>query len=329
MAEPAAGAAAAAAAGPVIAVAGEALIDLVPAGPDGLFRAAPGGSPANVAVGLARLGVPTRLLARLAGDPFGRRLREHLDRNGVDLTHTVAAPEPSSLAIVTVAADGTVAYDFRVDGTADWQWTDAELRDAVDGAVGALHVGSLALVVEPGAAALRRLVARARATATISFDPNVRPLLMGSRADVLAGVEEQLGVSDVVKASAEDVAWLLPGEPLEDVAARWAARGPAMVVITLGPDGALAASGAGLRRRPPVPVTVVDTVGAGDSFTSALLAALGRRGLLGAAHRGALQEITADELAAVVDEAVLASAITCSRPGADPPTFAELAGGIR
>jgi fructokinase len=328
MTEPAPGASAAA--GPVVAVAGEALIDLVPAGSDGLFRAAPGGSPANVAVGLARLGVPTRLLARLADDPFGRRLREHLEGNGVDLSHTVPAAEPSSLAIVTVAGDGTVEYDFRVDGTADWQWTDAELQSALDGEVGALHVGSLALVMEPGAAALGRLVERARQTATVSFDPNVRPLLMGSRAGVLGRVERLLEAADVVKASAEDVSWLLPGAPLEDVATEWAGRGPAMVVITLGPDGALVAgSGAGLVRRPPVPVTVVDTVGAGDSFTSALLAALWRRGLLGAARRPALQAMTADDLAAVVDEAVLASALTCSRPGADPPTFAELAGGIR
>ena len=117
----------------VVAVAGEVITDLVPAGSDGLFRAAPGGSPANVAVGLARLEVPARMLARLSSDVLGRRLREHLQRNGVDLSRVVEASEPSSLAIVALQPDGSAAYDFRVDGTADWQWTDDELTEALDG----------------------------------------------------------------------------------------------------------------------------------------------------------------------------------------------------
>jgi fructokinase len=135
--------------GGVVAVAGEVIMDMVPAGGVDLFRAAPGGSPANVAVGLARLGVPARLLARLSGDVLGRRLRSHLAGNGVDLSHAVDASEPSSLAIVVLAEDGSADYDFRVDGTADWQWTDAEVADAVDGVL-ALHVGSLGLTTPPG-----------------------------------------------------------------------------------------------------------------------------------------------------------------------------------
>ena len=142
-----------------MAVAGEVITDLVPAGADGHFQAAAGGSPANVAVGLARLGVPARMLARLSDDVLGRRLRAHLETNGVDLAHAVTASEPSSLAIVALQPDGSAAYDFRVDGTADWQWTDDELTDAVDG-VAALHVGSLGVTTPPGGAALRRLAAR-------------------------------------------------------------------------------------------------------------------------------------------------------------------------
>lgn len=311
--------------GAVVAVAGEALVDLVPAGADGLFRAAPGGSPANVAVGLARLDVPTRLLARLADDPMGRRLRAHLEANGVDLSHAVHAKEPTSLAIVSLSEDGSADYDFRVEGTADWQWTDAELHGAVDETVAALHVGSLALTMEPGAGALTRLVAAARSTTTISLDPNVRPLLMGSPDEVLARVEALLPLADVVKASVEDVDWLLPGREPEDVVADWLGRGPAVVVVTLGPDGAVAAGRhAGVLRRAAAPVTVVDTVGAGDAFTSGLLAGLHRRGLLGAAARRTLADLRREVLADVVDTALQVAAITCSRLGADPPTAAEL-----
>src|SRR5215207_2097924 len=136
----------------VVAVAGEALIDFVPAGRNGLFEAAPGGSPANVAVGLARQEVPVRLLARIADDLLGHRLRAHLDGNRVDLSFAVQAAEPTSLAIVAVGPDGVVEYDFRVKGTADWQWRDHELDGALDGDVVALHAGSLALTRRSGAA---------------------------------------------------------------------------------------------------------------------------------------------------------------------------------
>ena len=299
----------------------------MPAGADGLFRAAAGGSPANVAVGLARLDVPARMLARLSDDVLGRRLRAHLETNGVDLSHAVAAREPSSLAIVALQPDGSAAYDFRVDGTADWQWTDDELADAVDG-VAALHVGSLAVTTPPGGAVLRRLAARAAATATVSFDPNVRHLLMGPREEVLAVVHELLAVADVVKASDEDVG---VAGARQDAPRRsrpsWLGHGPALVVITRGGDGALAAGAAsGPVSRPGVPVDVVDTVGAGDSFMSALLAGLARRDLLGAAHRDALRSLPAADVGALLDEAIAASAITCSRPGADPP---RSVGGVR
>jgi fructokinase len=311
----------------VVAVAGEVITDLVPADGDGLFRAAPGGSPANVAVGLARLDVHARMLARLSGDVLGRRLRAHLEGNGVDLSHAVAAPESSSLAIVALQPDGSADYDFRVDGTADWQWTDDEVATALDGVV-ALHVGSLGVTTPPGGAVLRRLAARATATVTVSFDPNVRHLLMGPREEVLAVVHEMLAVADVVKASDEDTAWLEPGTTPEEVAASWLSHGPALVVVTRGGDGAVAAGvTSGELSRPGVPVQVVDTVGAGDSFTSALLAGLSRRDLLGAARRDALRSLSREDVGALVDEAVAASAITCSRPGADPPRTSELAGG--
>lgn len=308
----------------IVAVAGEALVDLVPAPVGDYLEIAPGGSPANVAVGLARLGVPARMLARLADDPLGRRMRAHLAGNGVALDHTVPAVEQTSMALVTVDDDGVPSYDFRVDGTADWQWTADELAHALDGPVVAVHSGSLALTTEPGATQLRALLERAAATATVSYDPNCRPLLMGEPAVVLAGVHALLGVADVVKVSSEDLQWLglTPEAALED----WLARGPAVVAVTLGGDGVLAGTADGGRtRRPGVPVTVVDTVGAGDTFSAALLAGLHARGLLGAAHRDELRALDAATLDALLDHAARAAAITCSRRGADPPTAAELA----
>jgi fructokinase len=310
----------------VVAVAGEALVDFVPAGEPGLFRAAPGGSPANVAVGLTRLGVPARLLARIADDLLGHRLRAHLDANRVDLSFVVRAAEPTSLAIVAVGPDGVVEYDFRVEGTADWQWRDHELDGALDGGVVALHAGSIALTMAPGADVLQRLLAGARNDLTVSYDPNCRPLLMGSPGAVLGRIEALVGLADVVKASADDLAWLLGDRPPEQVAEAWLAKGPSLVVITLGPGGLVAASRqAGVLRRPGRAVEVVDTVGAGDTCMAALLAGLHRRGLLGAGRRAALQAVDAATLSELADEAVLAAAITCTRPGADPPTAAELA----
>jgi fructokinase len=282
-----------------------------------------------VAVGVSRLGVAARMLARIAEDPLGQRLRDHLGNNGVQLDHVVTATEQTSLAMVMVGADGGPTYDFRVAGTADWQWTAAELANALDpgpsGPVVALHSGSLALTTPPGDAALRALMARAAETATVSYDPNCRPALMGKAADVLAGVHELLAVADVVKVSLEDLAWLMPGFTPDEILEDWLGRGPALVAITLGGDGVTAGTSTGLRtRRPGVPVTVIDTVGAGDTISAALLAGLHRRRLLGASARPALHKITHTTLDALLDEAMLAAAITCSRRGADPPTFEDL-----
>lgn len=314
---------------PVVAVVGEALIDLVEIGNDGLFEALPGGSPANVAVGLARLDVPVRMVARIGDDPLGRRIRRHLAANAVDLSRVVAAREPSSLAIVAIGDDGRAEYDFRVDGTADWQWCGDELAAALDGPVIAVHSGSLALAMSPGADALRDALGSARPTATVSYDPNCRPL-MGSRDELLMRVESVIELADVVKASSEDIEWLLPGMLAEQVVENWLARGPAVVAVTVGAGGVVAASrAAGCIRRPGWPVRAVDTIGAGDAFTSALLAGLYRRSLLGADARDELRDIDAGTLADVLDEAIVASALTCTRRGAEPPATVELTGFLQ
>jgi fructokinase len=320
----------------LVTVAGEALIDLVDEG-GGRYRAHPGGSAANVAVGLARLGVPCPLLARVSGDPLGRQLEAHLASNGVWMRDVVRAAEPTTLALVSLDGGGRAAYSFYMNGTADWQWRPGELPGAggpgggrpgagrLGPDVGALHAGSLALALAPGASVLEGLLAaeHARGRVTISIDPNIRPSLAAGRGAEVARVERQLAVAHLVKASEEDTSWLYPGVPPEDVARAWQRLGPRVVVITLGERGAfaLAPDGTGLRR-PARDVQVVDTVGAGDAFSAGLLDALRRRSALGAGGDG-LGRLTPGALAGVTDWAILVASLTCERAGADPPTRAE------
>jgi fructokinase len=309
----------------MLTVLGEAIVDLVAEG-ERRFVAHPGGSPLNVAVGLGRLGQPVSLAARLSHDSFGAMFRQHLAASGVDPRHLVDAPEPSSLAVATLDAAGVAVYDFWTEGTADWQWTDAELAGVVGDDTDALHTGSVALELEPGAGRIVDLLGRVKGRTAISYDPNVR---MARDRPVEAGraaVERVVALADVVKVSSEDLDWLYPGEEPVAAAARWAAAGPALVVVTLGGDGAVGLRAGGEQvRRPSPPVTVVDTVGAGDAFSSGLLGALAERGALAGAGAG-LSDV---DLGPVLERAALVAALTCARPGADPPTRAEVTAAER
>ena len=304
--------------GPVLTVIGEALVDLVPGhGPD-QYQARPGGGPLNVAVGLARLGHRTALMARLAHNAFGRQLRAYAVAQGLDLAYAPHAAEPTTLAVVGLDSSAQASYDFYAAGTADWQWTDAELA-RVPRDTSVLHVGSLASWTSPGdlrvhaaAAALRR-----EGNVVISYDPNVRPDLLGDPARARPLIERFASVAHIVKASREDIDWLYPGAGQEQVSGHLLDLGALLVVITDGPRGAhLYRAG-----HPPVScqglqVKVADTIGAGDAFTAGLLGGLSRRGLLAP---GDLVRWPAELLAATAGEAVLISALTCERVGADPP----------
>ena len=309
---------------PRLTVIGEALIDLVPGAGPGDYQARPGGSPFNVAIGLVRLGHRTTLMARLADNAFGRQLREHAAAEGVDLSSAPQAAEPTTLAVVSLDAEGHAGYDFYLDGTADWQWTDAELaRIPADTAV--LHVGSLASWTQPGDRHIRAAVARSRqhGSTLISYDPNIRPLLLGNSEQARPLVEEFVAVAHLVKASREDIEWLYPGTGIAEVGDRWLKLGALAVVITDGPDGAhLLRPDAAPVHRPGRKIRLVDTIGAGDAFTSGLLGGLVRRGLHTPER---LSQCSAELLAETVDEAVLISALTCERVGADPPFAAALA----
>ena len=299
-------------------VVGEALIDLVGQRGGRTLAAHPGGSPANVALGLARLGVPVTLMTRLGRDAFGEMISAHLEASGVLVDGGPEGGVSTSLAIATLAA-GIASYDFRID------WDVGPLAPLPIEAR-CLHTGSLATVLPPGEASVVDLVEREhkRGRVTVSYDPNVRPALLGDAARARPDVERLVALSDVVKVSDEDLRWLYPDRRDEDVAQVWLASGPALVVVTRGGAGVYAVS-AGLElHRPAVPIDLVDTVGAGDSFTSGLLDGLHRADLVGGARRDALAAIDEATLGSVVDAAALIAAITCSRPGADPPTRAEV-----
>jgi fructokinase len=189
----------------------------------------------------------------------------------------------------------------------------------------AVHTGSIGAMLAPGAADVRALVAAARDTATVSYDPNARPALMGDAADTRPRVEDLVRLSDVVKVSDEDLAWLVPGTDPLDVARAWQRSGPAMVVVTFGGEGATAVTAAGEITVASRPVDVVDTVGAGDSFMGALLDGLWSEDLLGAARRDALRAIDTGTIRRVLERCADVAAVTVSRAGANPPRAAELA----
>ncbi|MFB7914541.1 carbohydrate kinase [Streptomyces sp. NPDC056061] len=295
-------------------VIGECVADIVRL-PGEAARVHPGGSPANVALGLARLAHATTLLTQLGPDDNGRLIGDHLAGAGVEV-RTDGAPVPTPSAAVSLDRDGRAAYAFEI------AWTLAPVAPARP--PHHVHTGSIAAVMEPGSATVLAAVESLRTSATVSFDPNVRPALMGEHDAAVRRIERCVALGDVVKASDEDLAWLYPGEEPEAVAERWLDSGPALVLVTLGDKGALAVS-AGVRVAVGAPVTdVVDTVGAGDAFMSGTLHALAAHGLLGPGGRDPLRRAGRAVLADVLRHAAASAAVTVARAGANPPDGAEL-----
>jgi fructokinase len=283
------------------------------------LRVLPGGGPANTAVALARLGTPARLLARLSDDVFGRLFRARLEASGVDLSQAVRAGEPSTLAVAELDAAGQAAYSFHAQGTADWQWTAGELSATDLSSTACLHSGSLALVREPGGRVVEEFLLRASATATICLDPNVRPLLVAPEV-YRERLPRWCAIADVLRLSEDDLELLLPGCPVDRACDVWHAAGARLVVVTLGGRGAIASLDGERITVPAPPTAVVDTVGAGDSFTAGLLHHLGATGLLG----GRLTDLGIDEVAQACAFAARVAALTCSVSGPNPPWEHEL-----
>jgi fructokinase len=283
------------------------------------LRVLPGGGPVNTAVALARLGAPTRYLGRLSSNPFGRLVRDHLAASGVDLSAAVTAPEQATLALTDLDADGNAVYDFYADGTADWQWTAAELDPLHTSGASCVHTGSMALVRGPGGPRIEDLLAAVRSRTTISIDPNLRTRFAPA-SDYRARLEHWLGLAHLFRLSDQDFADLCPGESFASASKAWHARGVRLAVLTQGPEGAVASLDGVRITQPAVPVEAVDTVGAGDSFTAGLLCWLGEHGHLS----DQLAHLNGDDVREALAFASQVAAFTCGVAGANPPRRDQL-----
>ncbi len=302
----------------MIVVGGEALVDLVDE--HGLLSPVPGGGPFNTAIALGRLGVPVAYLGTLSHDEYGSLLARLLFEAGVDMSLVRWSDAPTPLAVVHRHDDGENSYTFYLTGTSLTDFPP-EAVPVLPEHVWAIHVGTLGLAVDPPAAAYEALLDREAGRRTIVLDPNVRPAVFGDQASYRTRFERFARSADIVKLSDDDATWIYPEHELADVLERVLDLGPRLVAITMGTLGAVAASRDGYARVAAVPVTVVDTVGAGDSFGAALLAALVERDALDPRARRSLDDSLLED---ALEYAVTASAITCTRLGAVPPSRAEI-----
>lgn len=309
-----------------IMIAGEALIDLI-GHEDGSYRAIPGGSAVNVAVAIGRLGRPVELLCRLSNDAMSLPLRAKIVDNGVGLTYSMEAQELTTLSVATLDEKGSASYSFYVNGTADWQWSKQELPPA-DVVPAALHIGSIALSLPPGARVLAEYAAglfEADQT-TVTFDPNIR-LGLGVSAETEAErVLRQILLTHIVKASDDDLLKLFPGERPEQLLREWATGFGVHAVLTRG-DGdifSVRPSGAEfeLPVRPAAPLR--DTVGAGDTFWGAMLDQLAELDALGSGPHERLDSCTDAQWRDCLRFASVAASLVCERVGAEPPTREEV-----
>jgi fructokinase len=307
----------------VIVVVGEALVDLV-VGPDGQVDARPGGGPYNAARTLARLGVETTFLDRLADDGFGRLLRDRLTGEGVTLGVAEPSAKPSTLAVATIDAAGTASYSFYLDGTAAADLDYEALKKALPPNVAALHIGTIRPRMEPvGAATERLVVADIPADTLVLLDPNCRPDPAADQEAYRRRIGAIARRSHIVKASTEDLAYLYPGVTAEEAAAALLAEGPPLVLVTDGPRPARAFLPGSVLAEEVPGVTVVDTIGAGDAFGGGFLAWWTAHGL-GPADLGRPARDRDALVRKALRAAAAVAALTCARPGADPPALSEL-----
>jgi len=302
---------------------GEALYDLFPSAETDtgfIFDARIGGSPFNVAVGLSRLGRRAALLSGLSSDPLGRRLERTLTDEGVDTIWLVSKQNPTTLALVGLGPRGVPHYSFYGHDAADCSVGEADLPD-LPRSVTSIHFGSYSLVVEPTGSSLLQLAQRHHDGKLISFDPNLRLNVEPDVSRWRRRVEAFSEIADLIKVSDEDLELLFPGDEIDSAISRWNSRGVRLIVVTRGGDGARVSLRGEVFEAAGRTVEVVDTVGAGDSFQAALLCGLDE---LGKATKSGLSKVSLDECRRVVDFAMTAAAMTCTRRGADLPHRSDL-----
>lgn len=308
-----------------IVVIGEALIDLIQQG-DGSYQAKPGGAPANVSIALARLGSHVSFAGRMSTDAFGEQLHAWLSVEDIDLSLVERTDDPTTLAVASLDESGKATYSFYVKGTADWGWAVGAFAHLELAPPAALVIGSVATAIDPGATVIENLAGHLHSTqnSTVVIDLNIRPGLGFDRDAERLRVDRQIMLAHLVKASDDDLAWLFPERAPDETAAGWAAGGH-FVIMTRGADGATLFRPTGDTVSVSAPaITLVDTVGAGDSFLGATLYGLQQRGALGRNAGALLLDVSLDQWRELLTLAARVGALTCSRAGCNPPTLAEL-----
>jgi fructokinase len=290
------------------------LIDLIP-GADGVRVAHVGGGPANTAKALARLGHDVQFIDGISTDEYGVAARKELLDDEVKLDLALTSEKQTCLAIVSLDANGGASYEFKIDGTATFDFNLNWLPDPSRFKPQVLHIGTLVTVIQPGADVLYDWAMQVAEFAPIVFDPNIRPSVMGDHDLYEAAVEKWAALSSVIKVSDDDMAWLYPGQKYEDVAMRWINDGVALVVVTRGSQGIIGITADGSVEVDGAKITVADTVGAGDTVGAIIVEAMIEKGILA---------LTGEVLKAVLHRAAVAAGITCSRKGAQPPYKHEL-----
>jgi fructokinase len=302
---------------------GEALIDFLPQPRDGrgaAFAGFAGGSPFNVAIAAGRLGQPAGFFGGLSRDFFGDTLREALHQSNVVTSLAHETDRPTTLAFVSLDG-GNARYAFFDENSAGRMLTENDLTP-MPKTVSALNFGSFSLAEEPCGTAFETLMRREHRERVISLDINVRPTLIRNREGYVARLDRLAELTDIIKLSDEDLAWLTPGGSFEALAAHYQTLGTKVVVLTRGGEGSAAIAGDLRTEVPAVPVKVADTIGAGDTFTAGMLVWLAQQEKL---TKSGVTSLALDDLTAMLSFAAKAAAITVSRPGADPPWLKELA----
>lgn len=304
---------------PSVLVIGEALVDVVH-GINGEIKNIPGGSPANTAVALARLGTKTYMKARTSTDQFGTEIRNYLTSQNINLDYSLVVKNPSSVVNALIQKDGSAKYEANLRGAADYGWTFEELDQVIDPDIQIVQLGSLTSYIEPGATNVEKWFSKLRQSNKylLTFDPNIRHPLDGeNEVDVRSRAKKLASLSHVVKASDEDLNWIFSNNNPQDSATNIIESGASLVVVTLGKKGAFAVN----KKLEIVEVkaneiAVIDTIGAGDTFAAALITQLLENSWI---NKNALENLSSDDLTEILTNCSAASAITCSRQGANPP----------